>query len=412
MLSASARPYIDASVPVLREHSLAITKVFYANMLSAQPELKNLFNMGNQANGAQQQSLASALFAYAANIGNAAALAPVVQRIVHKHAAVGLTAAHYPIVAEHLLGAIKQVLGDAASEDLLNAWGEAYWLLANMLIEEEKKLYAATQTTPGALMKLKVARKVFESEHIVSFYLQTEDGQRPGDFHPGQYISVEMQFAGGRQLRQYSLSDSQAAPWWRISVKREQGQDQQGQDQLGHMHAKPQGQVSNWLHDEVEVGAIIQATPAFGDFKLSPVVDQRPLMLLSAGVGITPMLSMLNSVRDLAPQRQVYFAHAARSPAWQAHSLDLQEARNRMAALDTALFYESLEGAHGSIGGVHQGRMDVRNLWPEAILQADIYLCGPLGFMQAQRQQLLEAGVSAEQIQREVFGPDLLDHLL
>ena len=402
MLSASARPYIDASVPVLREHSLDITKVFYANMLGAHPELKNLFNMGNQASGVQQQSLASALFAYAANIANPAALAPVVTRIVHKHAAVGLTAAHYPIVAEHLLGAIKQVLGDAASDDLLNAWGEAYWLLANLLIEEEKKLYAATATKPGALKKLKVVRKVFESEHIASFYLQTEDGQRPGDFQPGQYISVEMQFDGGqrRQLRQYSLSDSQAAPWWRISVKREQAQDQ------------PQGQVSNWLHDEVEVGASIQATPAFGDFMLTPVVSERPLLLLSAGVGITPMLSMLNSVRDLAPQRQVYFAHAARSPAWQAHSLDLQEARSRMPKLDIALFYESLEGAHGSIGGVYQGRMDVCTLWPEAVLQADIYLCGPLGFMQAQRQQLLEAGVAAERIQREVFGPDLLDHLL
>lgn len=402
MLSASARPYIDASVPVLREHSLDITKVFYANMLGAHPELKNLFNMGNQASGVQQQSLASALFAYAANIANPAALAPVVTRIVHKHAAVGLTAAHYPIVAEHLLGAIKQVLGDAASDDLLSAWGEAYWLLANLLIEEEKKLYAATATTPGALKTLKVVRKVFESEHIASFYLQTEDGQRPGDFQPGQYISVEMQFDGGqrRQLRQYSLSDSQAAPWWRISVKREQAQDQL------------QGQVSNWLHDEVEVSASIQATPAFGDFMLTPVVSERPLVLLSAGVGITPMLSMLNSVRDLAPQRQVYFAHAARSPAWQAHSLDLQEARNRMSALEIALFYESLEGAHGSIGGVYQGRMDVCTLWAEALLHADIYLCGPLGFMQAQRQQLLEAGVAAERIQREVFGPDLLDHLL
>ncbi|WP_369384857.1 FAD-binding oxidoreductase [Methylobacillus glycogenes] len=221
------------------------------------------------------------------------------------------------------------------------------------MIEEEKKLYAATATTPGALKTLKVVRKVFESEHIASFYLQTEDGQRPGDFQPGQYISVEMQFDGGqrRQLRQYSLSDSQAAPWWRISVKREQAQDQL------------QGQVSNWLHDEVEVSASIQATPAFGDFMLTPVVSERPLVLLSAGVGITPMLSMLNSVRDLAPQRQVYFAHAARSPAWQAHSLDLQEARNRMSALEIALFYESLEGAHGSIGGVYQGRMDVCTLW-------------------------------------------------
>ena len=82
MISNASRPYIDASVPVLREHGLAITTTFYASMFAAHPELKNLFNMGNQASGAQQQSLASAVFAYAANIGNAAALGPVVSRIV------------------------------------------------------------------------------------------------------------------------------------------------------------------------------------------------------------------------------------------------------------------------------------------------------------------------------------------
>ncbi|MCB5191425.1 NO-inducible flavohemoprotein [Methylobacillus arboreus] len=402
MLSATARPYIEASVPVLREHGLNITRTFYQNMLGAHPELKNLFNMGNQASGIQQQSLASAVFAYAANIDNPAALAPVVKRIVHKHAAVGIKPEHYPIVGKHLLDAIKQVLGDAASDELLAAWGEAYWLLADLLIEEEKVLYAATATTAGALMPLKVARKVFESEHIVSFYLQHPDGRKPGDFLPGQYISVEMQFDGGRsrQLRQYSLSDSSAAPWWRISIKREEETDQ------------PQGRVSNWLHDEVKVGDLIQATPAFGDFVLNPVISEQPLLLLSAGVGITPLLSMLNSVRDLAPQRKVFFAYAARSPAWQSHSLDLQEARGRMSNLTTALFYESLEGAYGSIGGVRQGLMDVTTLWPEALENADIYMCGPLGFMQAQREQLLKAGVTADQIHREVFGPDLLDHLL
>ncbi|MGY1488653.1 NO-inducible flavohemoprotein [Methylobacillus pratensis] len=402
MLSAAARPYIDASVPVLREHGLKITQTFYQNMLGTHPELKNLFNMGNQASGIQQQSLASAVFAYAANIDNPATLAPVVKRIVHKHAAVGIKPEHYPIVGTHLLGAIKQVLGEAATDELLAAWGEAYWLLADLLIEEEKSLYASTASTAGALMTLKIARKVFESEHIVSFYLQHPDGRKPGDFLPGQYISVEMQFEQGkrRQLRQYSLSDSSTAPWWRISVKREQEAE------------KPQGLVSNWLHDEVKVGDLIQATPAFGDFVLDTVISDQPLLLLSAGVGITPMLSMLNSVRDLAPQRPVFFAHAARSPAWQSHSLDLQEARYRMPNLATALFYESLEGAHGSIGGVYQGQMDITGLWPAALQNADIYLCGPLGFMQAQREQLLQAGVNPNRIKREVFGPDLLDHLL
>lgn len=402
MLSAAARPYIDASVPVLREHGLKITQTFYQNMLGTHPELQNLFNMGNQASGIQQQSLASAVFAYAANIDNPAALAPVVKRIVHKHAAVGIKPEHYPIVGTHLLGAIKQVLGDAATDELLAAWGEAYWLLADLLIEEEKSLYESTASTAGALMTLKVARKVIESEHIVSFYLQHPDGRKPGDFLPGQYISVEMQLEQGkrRQLRQYSLSDSSMAPWWRISVRREQ--------ETG----KPHGMVSNWLHDEVKIGDLIQATPAFGDFVLDTVISDQPLLLLSAGVGITPMLSMLNSVRDLAPQRPVFFAHAARSPAWQSHSLDLQEARYRMPNLATALFYESLEGAYGSIGGVYQGRMDITGLWPTALQTADIYLCGPLGFMQAQREQLLQAGVSTNRIKREVFGPDLLDHLL
>lgn len=134
MLSISAKPYIEASVPVLRQHGLAITTLFYKNMFNAHPELKNLFNMGNQANGSQQQSLAAAVFAYAANIENSAALAPVIERIVHKHVSVGIKPEHYPIVGKHLIGAIKGVLEDAATPELLAAWEEAYGLLADSLI--------------------------------------------------------------------------------------------------------------------------------------------------------------------------------------------------------------------------------------------------------------------------------------
>src|SRR5690606_23577114 len=119
-------------------------------MFEEHPELTNLFNMGNQANGAQQQSLASAVFAYAANIDNPDALAPVVSRIVHKHASLGITAKHYPIVGRHLLGAIQETLDDAATPELLSAWEEAYGLLADAFVAEERKLYQAANTEPGA----------------------------------------------------------------------------------------------------------------------------------------------------------------------------------------------------------------------------------------------------------------------
>ena len=176
MISTTARPYIEASVPVLREHGLAIRTRFYARMFEAHPELRNLFNMGNQASGAQQQSLAAAVFAYAANIDNAAALTPVLDRIVHKHAAVGIKPSHYPIVGRHLLGAIGEVLGEAATPELIAAWDEAYWLLAGELIAAEARLYQHTGTQAGQLQPLQVLRTEREGADTVSLYLQTPQG--------------------------------------------------------------------------------------------------------------------------------------------------------------------------------------------------------------------------------------------
>src|SRR5690606_31477195 len=176
MLSAASRPYIDASVPVLREHGLTITKTFYKALFAAHPELNNIFNAGNQANGSQQQSLASAVFAYAANIDNAAALAPVISRIVHKHVSLGIKAEHYPIVGKHLLEAIKEVLGDAATPELIAAWAEAYGLLANALIEEEARLYKQAGIEPGQLFDMRVTEIREESEQVKSFTLVPTDG--------------------------------------------------------------------------------------------------------------------------------------------------------------------------------------------------------------------------------------------
>ncbi len=408
MISTASRPYIDASVPVLREHGLAITTEFYRSMFAAHPELTRLFNMGNQANGAQQQSLASAVFAYAANIGNAGALGPVVSRIVHKHASVGIRAGHYPIVGHHLLGAIKSILGDAATEPLLKAWEEAYTSLATLLVDAETKMYADAGVQPGETRPMRVLEMVRESDTVASIRFTPVDGALP-PFKAGQYVSVAVDFKDGRrQLRQYSLSDAPrvatpgvATPGvetpgkgsMRISVKREDA-----------CSPLPAGEVSTWLHDNVKVDDVLHVTHPFGDF-LPDTESDEPVVLLSAGVGITPMIAALNRIAMVNPGRRVIFAHAARNAAHHPHQRDVAAAQARMPHLQVVNFYEEGDGAL-------RGKMDLARLpsWPRT--ETNVYMCGPLPFMQAQWHALLAAGAPASRLHREVFGPDLLDHLL
>lgn len=405
MLSAASRPYIDASVAVLKQHGLAITQRFYSHMLGAHPELRNLFNLGNQANGAQAQSLAAAVFAYAANIDNGAALAPVVERIVHKHAAVGIKPSHYPIVGRYLLAAIQEVLGDAATPALIAAWDEAYWLLAGELIAAEARLYQATDTEAGRLQSLRVTRIDDDGEDVKSYYLEREAGGSPGDFLPGQYISVEAQWpeTQSRQLRQYSLSDSPEKPYWRITVKRTHAAG-----------SATHGAVSNWLHAQTGLGDILHVSPAFGDFTPA-LTGSGPIALISAGVGITPMISVLNALAAAHSARSIHFLHGARGPLQQTLRADLVAAAAALPNLHVALYYEA--GAEMAPAGLstHSGHVDIGTTLAavnEAGADTDFYLCGPLPFMRAQRHALLTAGVPAARIQREVFGPELLDHLL
>jgi nitric oxide dioxygenase len=397
MISPTARPYIDASVPVLRAHGLAITSTFYRNVFAELPALTNLFNMGNQANGAQQQSLASAVFAYAANIGNPDALGPVVGRIVHKHVSVGIRAEHYPIVGRHLLGAIAEVLGEAATPALLAAWDEAYNALATLFIAAEKQLYADAGIEPGQTRTMRVTGVQPQSADVMSIRMEPVDGLPLPAYKPGQYVSVAVDFGDGHsQMRQYSLSDAPADGSMRISVKREDGGD-----------AVPAGQVSNWIHANVGVGSELEVSPPCGDFTPEAESDE-PVVLLSAGVGITPMIACLNRIAQHTPQRHVIFAHAVRDLAHHAHRADIALAKTRMPRLQVVTFYEDTHGAEGVIAG----RMDVAALpaWPRS--ETSVYLCGPLAFMQAQWLSLLRAGVPPARLHREVFGPEALDHLL
>lgn len=399
MLSAASKPYIDASVPVLREHGLTITTVFYKNLFLAHPELKNLFNAGNQANGSQQQSLASAVFAYAANIENAAALAPVIERIVHKHVSVGIRTEHYPIVGEHLIGAISEVLGDQATPELLAAWVEAYGLLADALIAAEQALYTKNEHAPGESMQLVVADKQRQSDHVVSYTLKAKNNQPLPPFKAGQYISVAMfiESLNLQQIRQYSLSDSTEKDTYRITVKSEQADE-----------GKPAGTVSNWLNAHIEVGSEIGVSHPYGNFT-AEINGDKPITLISAGVGITPMLSILNTIVDVAPNRQVLFAHTAKSIKHIAHAEEIAVAKGLMKDLTVKLFLGEVTGEQ--VDAI-QGRMDLTTTCQADKSNTVYYLCGPQKFMDEQRDSLLSIGVDASHINREVFGPESLNHLI
>ena len=282
-LSEQTIAVVKATVPALEQHGLAITETMYRRLFRDE-DIAALFNHANQKTGTQRLALAQAVLAYARNIENLSVLGTAVERSAQKHIGYAILPEHYPFVAEALLGAIEEVLGEAATPEILQAWGEAYWFLANLLIEREKAIREAIKAQPGGWTnwrRFRVADKRSEAEDIVSFVLRPEDGRSVIAHRPGQYLTLrfdEAGLAGGR--RNYSISSAPNADFYRITVKR-----------------APSGAASGFLHDQVQVGAITEATPPAGDFYLSDT-PQRPLLLLSGGVGLTPVVSMLEVLAE------------------------------------------------------------------------------------------------------------------
>ncbi|GAC1372360.1 MAG: NO-inducible flavohemoprotein [Aquirhabdus sp.] len=399
MLSESVRNQVKATVPVLKESGVALTSHFYAHMFTHNPELKQVFNQGHQQGGHQQTALAMAVLAYAEHIDDPSVLAPVLNLVSNKHASLGIRAEHYPIVGHHLLESIKEVLGDAANDELIGAWGEAYGQLADMLIAGERKLYAeATQAKGGwsGWRSFRVKSKHVESEEITSFQLHPLDGGETPHYKAGQYISVRVYAPtfGLMQPRQYSLSDAPNGEYFRISVKREHAQE-----------TKPAGAVSTLLHHDIHVNDIIDVAPPMGDFHLH-TERQSPVVLISGGVGFTPMIAMLNQLIESQDQRQVRFIHGCRHGKAHAMRRHVQAVVKQHDYVQSFVFYENPNAT--DVQGKdydHAGRIDLALIKDQILLpDADYYLCGPLEFMRAQKAALIELGVSADHIYAEVFG--------
>ena len=142
MLDSKTIEIIKSTVPVLQEKGLDITTHFYKIMFENNPEVKPLFDMDKQESGAQPLALANAILAAAKNIDKLEDIMPAVQSIGKRHVEVGVVEEHYPIVGKNLLIAIKDILGDAATDEIMKAWEDTYFVLADVFIKVEKDIYA------------------------------------------------------------------------------------------------------------------------------------------------------------------------------------------------------------------------------------------------------------------------------
>ncbi|MGI5328991.1 globin domain-containing protein [Actinomadura nitritigenes] len=400
MLSSDHAATVRATIPTVAAHGAEITGEFYDAMFAAHPELLHLFNQGNQANGEQRRALAGAVAAFAQHLVSEESSTPFQQmlsRIAHKHASLGIRPEQYTIVGRHLLEAVAKVLGDAVTPEVHAAWSEVYWLFATLLIAEEARLYQDAGRSAGSAYRTwRVAERVDEAEDTVSLVLEPADGGEVPAHRPGQYVSVVVTLPDGlRQPRQYTLSRAAGDGVLQITVRRVRGDD-----------ASPAGAVSTFLYETARPGVELEVSAPFGDVVMED--DDAPLVLISAGIGVTPAAAMIGHVAAVRPGRRVLAVHADRSVRTHALRAQIAEAGARIPGFRQITWYEDLDGADAAAGGdadVRPGRVDVAAL--PLPPKARVFMCGPIPFMRAVRRGLLDAGVSGERIHYEVFGPDL-----
>lgn len=379
---------IKATLPVIGAHINEITPVFYKRMFAAHPELiADTFNRGNQKAGEQQKALAASIATFASMLVNPDAPDPVhlLSRIAHKHVSLGIIASQYQIVHDNLFAAIVDVLGEAVTPEVAEAWDEVYWLMAKVLIDEESALYESDGVAAGDVFRRAVLRSRRDlTDAVTEFTFEVPEDK--GAFlktRPGQYTSIGLKLEdGARQLRQYSLVD-----WdengFTISVQRD-------------------GEVSTALIDSISVGDVVDCTLPAGDLTLD-LGETAPVVLVSSGIGSTPMVGMLTAMAADSAQRDVTIIHSDRNAGSYAQATVVDEL---VAALTSK----------GSTVRVYRNFLDEGTLVDLATLDipqgARWYLCGGSTFLQSIREQIkTNKQLQPKDVHFELFSPNdwLLD---
>jgi len=372
-LSDAHAETVKATLGPVGENIQTIANTFYSKMFAAHPELiSDLFNRGNQKQQAQQKALAASVVKFASHLVDDSAPDPVIMlnRIAHKHVSLGVTEAQYKIVYENLMAAIAEVLGDAVTPEVAEAWSAVYWLMADVLIKAEKDLYASDGVTDGDVFRRgKVVEKTELSSAVTAFTVEGEFTQP----RPGQYTSIGVKLDdGARQLRQYSIIEGDASRY-RIAVQKD-------------------GEVSSFLQERIDVGDTVDVTLAAGDLVLQP--GERPVVLISSGIGSTPLTGILRHLAQNNDPRRVTYVHSDDAEGSWAQAQETRELVEKLGDGALKTYFR------GDDQRVNVGELDVAG--------ADVYLCGGTGFLQSLRDDLaqLPADKAPANVYYELFSPN------
>jgi len=258
----------------------------------------------------------------------------------------------------------------------------------DQVVELESALPLRFDAVRGSVRSLRVVEKIRESDEVTSFVFEARDGGPLPDFTAGQHLPLEVKGPEGcGASRTYSLSNGSGEGRYRISVKR---------------HTK--GLISRCLHDHIEVGSIIDARTPKGDFVLDPL-STRPVVLASAGVGLTPVVSMLHELVGRGDTRNIWFVHGARDGTHHPLADEVRGLEERGANVTLHVAYsrprdvDRLGNDYHSVGRVDAALLE--QLVPA--LQADFYLCGPTAFMAGLQDGLEKRGLASDRIRFETF---------
>lgn len=235
--------------------------------------------------------------------------------------------------------------------------------------------------------KVKIYNKVKENDVVTSFYIKSEDGQKLKKNEAGQFIAIKPIKEGDNKnaIRQYSLSMKPGEEFYRISIKREE-----------------HGLVSRYMHDNIQIGDTVEISDPLGKFILKD--SNKPLVLLSGGIGVTPMMSML--YKAVEEKRDVIFVQAVLNSTAHTFKDEIKNIKKEHQNVKTAIFYQNpLESDEKGKDYDFEGVVTKEWIEENLPMDGDFYFCGPLGFMKHVYDTLRGMNVSEDAINYEMFGP-------
>ena len=368
---------IIATAPAVAPKMLDITKHFYGKVLGKIPALKNIFNTSHDT---QPVALANACIAYATNITD---LSPLlvpggpVAAICHRHVALGIHPMQYVVVHENLMEAIGDILGEIVTPEIASAWSNAVLFLAKAMIDTEESLYKMVEGREGgwsgfAEFEVSAINDLTADVKQISFK-PPKDSPLAGKnfaFTAGQYLSlqIDMEGDGLSAPRHYTATSPIGADYLQCSIKK-----------------LANGKLSNYVHSKLKVGDKVTLSAPVGVF--TPPEEAAPSVLMSAGIGVTPMVNLSRALGDSVK----CVVHVDRSAANHPY-------KAMFAGKDSIFKYTS-----------ETGRPTAEALADETIAKAgkdnDFYICGPEAWMDPLQQALLAKG--AKKVCCTVFGSQL-----